>query len=178
MSQHAVESGPSLAEIFDRIANAKKAPSYDPEQAACYFMDVRDDFDSVKSALSALSGGFILLFAGRESRSEAAAAVSMALRTLHESREHLRGIRVPRGLERHHETLLDVTEELIALCSQAAGAELYGLREDQAHRMLKQVQAVYEKMKTVACMPAGLSMVSLESSCACGMHKKAGRAAH
>jgi hypothetical protein len=159
-------------DIYRAIVERTSEPLYDPDQAAPYFMEIREDFENVKRCLSALAGT-VILYHAKAKHMEGTGSLAMMSPFLQSSMERLHTLQIPRGLEKHHGTLCGIVRELLELCRAfPVDRHLFSLQADTISNMLERIQKVYETLKKTACMPLGLSMVALDSGCACGLHGK------
>lgn len=139
------------------------------ELASVYFVSLRQEFDVIKKVIQCISGSLLLTQCGIKQNFSSPVSVIKCI--LDETIENIEQIKVPGGLQKHYKHLLDAIHTLNnVFVKYSLVKDLFYLSKKQIEEILMVLRFSFENLKKASSFSLGLGMISLESSCACGLH--------
>lgn len=142
---------------------------YDKEKSAVYFASLQKDFEVVKRVIQALSGSILLMQLGV--KEDVSLTISMTKKSLDETTDRLKELMVPSGLKLHFDHLKYTVQTLNQIfVKYSLMNDIYFISTLQIEDILRSLKSANLYLKKSSTFTMGLGMISLESSCSCGLH--------
>ncbi|MGE7667199.1 hypothetical protein ACQKMN_15970 [Ureibacillus composti] len=149
--------------------NHKMIQLFDKEKSAIYFASLQKDFDDTKRVIQALSGSLLLMKLGV--KQDVSMTLSSAKETLVQTTDRLKDLVVPYGLKIHFDHLMHSVQALNSIFSKhSLSNNIYFLNDNELSAIQRALDLANSYLKKSSTFSMGLGMISLESSCFCGLH--------
>jgi hypothetical protein len=149
--------------------NHKMIQLVDKEKSAIYFASLRQDFDDIKRVIQAVSGSLLLMQLGV--KQDVSMTLSSAKESLVHTTDRIKDLVVPHGLKIHFDHLMYSVQALNKMFAKhSLGEDIYFMNDKQLEDIQRTLDLANSYLKKSSTFSMGLGMISLETSCFCGLH--------
>ncbi|MCY9002475.1 hypothetical protein [Peribacillus frigoritolerans] len=155
--RYALDINPNMVQLVDK------------EKAAIYFASLQKEFEETKRVIQALSGSLLLRQLGVNQ--DVSASISSAKETLQEVSYRLKEMKIPIGLKVHFDHLMYSVQTVNRIFTKySLENDIYFMEEEQLNEIFRHLNIANQNLKKSSTFSMGLGMISLETSCFCGLH--------
>lgn len=149
--------------------NHKMIQLVDKEKSAIYFASLQQDFNDIKRVIQALSGSLLLMQLGV--KQDVSKTLSSAKESLVQTTDRIKNLVVPHGLKIHFDHLMYGVQTLNKMFAKHSLVDdIYFMNEHQLEDIQRTLDLANSYLKKSSTFSMGLGMISLETSCFCGLH--------